>query len=75
MDAVIVIGLFFVVWIIVGGVSNSSFPLVPTDPDRREECRVCDKLDAWWEAQDFFGKAAGLVWYGINKAACAIKGC
>jgi hypothetical protein len=79
MDAgtIIFIVVIFVIfgWLAAGAASNGSAPPVTSTPERREECKVCDKLDAWWTIQDWLGKIVGLPWYLLNKAACAIKGC
>ena len=62
-----------VVWIVVGGISqNNNSP--PAEPPF-DNCAVCRKVWAWWDALDFWGRVAGAAWYTLQSIGCAINGC
>jgi hypothetical protein len=74
MIALVVIFVVIVVWGLIGVVIRVSARPVPASPTRAG-CDDCAQADAVWNSLDGFGKFGIAVWYGLVKAACAIRGC
>lgn len=72
MWVIVVIVVVVTAWLIVGGVSQNNSPPA-TEPF--DNCAVCRRIWAWWDALDVWGKIAGAAWYALQSLGCAIKGC